>query len=166
MHTNNNIVTDKLTNFILIGGVGVGKTSLFNKLLNIDNEAEKTQALVYYNEKTIDTPGEYFDNPRLYSAIIQTMSDIDTILYVHPANSTERKLPHGLFQIYEYKNLVGVISKIDLPDADVPEVENLMRDFGIDGDVFKVSIYNQKSIDELRQYLCKKKTEKQFSLST
>ncbi|HQF43168.1 MAG TPA: EutP/PduV family microcompartment system protein [Ignavibacteriaceae bacterium] len=155
MQVDDNIMTDKLTNFILIGGVGVGKTSLFNMLLGIEDEAMKTQALVYHNEKTVDTPGEYFDSPRLYSAIIQTMSDIDTIIYVHPANSTERKLPHGLFQIYNSKRLVGVISKTDLPDADVDAVEEILRDFGIDGEIFKVSIYSESSIDKLREFLSK-----------
>ncbi len=155
MQVDDNIMTDKLTNFILIGGVGVGKTSLFNMLLGIEDEALKTQALVYHNEKTVDTPGEYFDSPRLYSAIIQTMSDIDTIIYVHPANSTERKLPHGLFQIYNSKRLVGVISKIDLPDADTDAVEEIMRDFGIEGEIFKVSIYSESSIDKLREFLSK-----------
>lgn len=155
MFVDDNIMTDKLTNFILIGGVGVGKTSLFNMLLGIEDEAMKTQALVYHNEKTVDTPGEYFDSPRLYSAIIQTMSDIDTIIYVHPANSTERKLPHGLFQIYNSKRLVGVISKTDLPDADVDAVEEILRDFGIDGEIFKVSIYSESSIDKLREFLSK-----------
>ena len=155
MQVDDNIMTDKLTNFILIGGVGVGKTSLFNMLLGIEDEAMKTQALVYHNEKTVDTPGEYFDSPRLYSAIIQTMSDIDTIIYVHPANSTERKLPHGLFQIYNSKRLVGVISKTDLPDADVDAVEEILRDFGIEGEIFKVSIYSESSIDKLREFLSK-----------
>lgn len=160
MYDNDNIVTDKLTNFIMIGGVGVGKTSLFNCLLYIDGEAEKTQALVYHNEKTVDTPGEYFDNPRLYSAIIHTMTEIDTILYVHQANSTERKLPHGLFQIYESKKILGVISKTDLPDAKISEVEELIRDYGIVGKIFKVSIYDQNSVDELRKYLSDQKEEK------
>lgn len=155
MQVDDNIMTDKLTNFILIGGVGVGKTSLFNMLLGIEDEALKTQALVYHNEKTVDTPGEYFDSPRLYSAIIQTMSDIDTIIYVHPSNSIERKLPHGLFQIYNSKRLVGVISKIDLPDADTNAVEEIMRDYGIEGEIFKVSIYSESSIDKLREFLNK-----------
>lgn len=155
MYSYDNIVTDKMTSFILIGGVGVGKTSLFNKLLGLCDDAEKTQALVYYDDKTVDTPGEYFDNPRLYSAIIQTMTDIETIIYVHPANSTEKKLPHGLFHIYESKTVVGVISKTDLPDANVKEVEEILRDFGIENEIFKVSIYDESSINVLRQFLCK-----------
>jgi len=72
-----------------------------------------------------------------------------------PANSTERKLPHGLFQIYNSKRLVGVISKTDLPDADVDAVEEILRDFGIDGEIFKVSIYSESSIDKLREFLSK-----------
>lgn len=160
MSNNDNIVTDKLSNFIMIGGVGVGKTSLFNNLLYIDGDPKKTQALVYHNEKTIDTPGEYFDNPRLYSAIIQTMMDVDTIIYVHPANSTERKLPHGLFQVYDSKRIIGVISKTDLQDSQIEEVEELIRDYGINGKIFKVSIYDENSVEELRKYLYEQKIEK------
>lgn len=160
MFDNENIVVaDKLTNFVMIGGVGVGKTSLFNALLGINGEAEKTQALVYHNERTIDTPGEYFDNPRLYSAMIHTMTDINTVLYVHPANSVERKLPYGLFRIYEPKNIVGVISKTDLPDSDLDAVVDLMRDYGIENKIFKVSIFKKDTVKELRKYLCEQNKE-------
>lgn len=145
---------DKLKNFILIGGVGVGKTSLFNSLLGIKGEANKTQAMVYHNESTVDTPGEFFDNPRFYSAIICSMMDIDTIVYVHQCNNIERKLPHGLFNIYEPKNIIGVISKVDLPDANIDEVIELLRDYGIKNKIFEVSILDEESIADLRNYLC------------
>jgi len=144
---------DRLSDFMLIGCVGAGKTSLFNALLNINVEAEKTQTLVYHNTKTIDTPGEYFDNPRLYSALIQTMVDIDKIIYVHPSNYFDRKLPYGLFRIYQPKNIIGVISKIDLLDSDTKEVKNILKDYGINDKIFEISIYQPDTILGLRNYL-------------
>ncbi|HOZ21112.1 MAG TPA: EutP/PduV family microcompartment system protein [bacterium] len=142
-----------LNNFILIGGTGVGKSTLFAALLGRLGEVQKTQALVFHDECTIDTPGEYFDNPRLYTALISTMTDIETIVYVHQANSLERKLPFGLFHIYETKQIIGVISKIDLEDARVSEVEELIRDAGIQGPIYPVSVYQPESIDALRRFL-------------
>ncbi|HNR69105.1 MAG TPA: EutP/PduV family microcompartment system protein [bacterium] len=144
-----------LNNFILIGGTGVGKSTLFAALLNQEEEVRKTQALVFHDECTIDTPGEYFDNPRLYTALISTMTDIKTIVYVHQANSLERKLPFGLFSIYDTKKIIGVISKIDLADAEIAQVEEIIRDAGIHGPIFPVSIYQPESIDTLRLFLSK-----------
>jgi ethanolamine utilization protein EutP len=148
-------------NFILIGGVGVGKTSLFNSLLGIKGDAIKTQALVFHNERTIDTPGEYFDNPRLYSILIQTMTDIDTVLYVQSSDCTEKKIPYGLFHVYESKNIIGIVSKVDLPDAKTDEVENILKDYGIDSMIFKVSVYDESSINKLRDYLIRLNNKKQ-----
>lgn len=141
-----------LGNFVIIGGIGVGKTTLFNALLQRKQDAMKTQALMFHDEQTIDTPGEYFENPRLYTALISTMSTIDTVLYVHQSNSVERKIPPGLFGIYDHK-MIGVISKIDLPDARIEEVREILREYGIGNIMFEVSIYYQQSIDRLREYL-------------
>lgn len=142
-----------LNNFILIGGTGVGKSTLFSALLGRLEEVQKTQALVFHDECTIDTPGEYFDNPRLYSALISTMTDIQTIVYVHQSNALERRLPFGLFHIYDTKQIIGVVSKIDLEDAQLDEVEEIIRDAGIHGPIFPVSVYQPESIATLRHFL-------------
>ncbi|MGD9899556.1 MAG: EutP/PduV family microcompartment system protein [Calditrichaceae bacterium] len=142
----------KPDNFMLIGTTGVGKSTLFNALLNRDEEVIKTQAMVYHDERTIDTPGEYLDNPRLYTALISTMTAIDTILYVHQSNVVEHKMPPGLFTIYNNR-VIGVISKIDLPDARVEEVRELLKEYGIIENIFEVSALESKTIDKLRKYL-------------
>ncbi|MFC1850040.1 EutP/PduV family microcompartment system protein [candidate division CSSED10-310 bacterium] len=139
-------------NFILIGGVGVGKSSLLNALLNRNDEIVKTPTLVFHPQNTIDTPGEYFDNPRLYTALISTMSAVDTVLYVHQSNAFEHKLPPGLFRIYN-PTVIGVISKIDLPDARVDRVCSILQQFGIGQNMFPVSIFHQNTINRLRDFL-------------
>lgn len=155
------MIMEKMATFILIGSVDAGKTSLFNALLGIEEEARKTQALVYDDQNSIDTPGEYFDNPKFYSFLICSMMDIDTIIYVHPCNNNGRKLPHGLFKIYGEKNIIGVITKVDEPDANVDEVRQLMNDYGITEDIFEVSIYDKASVKKLKDYLCERNNKKQ-----
>lgn len=139
-------------NFILIGGIGVGKSSLLNALLKREDHIMKTPTLVFHSQNTIDTPGEYFENPRLYSALISTMSTVDTVLYVHQGNDFQQKLPPGLFRIYKTK-VVGVISKIDLNDARVDKVKEIMIRSGISESLFPVSIHYQETIDPLREFL-------------
>ncbi len=139
-------------NFILIGAIGVGKSTLFNALLGRKEVVRKTQTIEYHNEQTLDTPGEYFENPHLYSALISSMSHIDRVIYVHPCNILERKLPPGLFHIYG-KKIVGVLSKMDLADARINDVRELMKDYGIGHNIFDVSIFKPESIIRLRNFL-------------
>ncbi|MBI2569188.1 MAG: ethanolamine utilization protein EutP [Candidatus Schekmanbacteria bacterium] len=138
--------------FIVVGAVGAGKSALFNALLGQSGAVLKTACLEYHDACTVDTPGEYFDNPRYYTALIATMSTIRTALYVHPANCFDLKLPPGLFRIYPMQ-VVGVISKIDLADADEARVRALLGELGITGEVFSTSIDRPDTIARLRQFL-------------
>ena len=40
-----------------------------------------------------DTPGEYFSHPRWYHALITTLQDVDTLIYIHAANDKQSRLP-------------------------------------------------------------------------
>ena len=79
-----------------VGTVGAGKTTLFNALQGNYSLARKTQAVEFNEKGDIDTPGEYFSHPRWYHALITTLQDVDTLIYVHAANDTESRLPAGL----------------------------------------------------------------------
>ncbi|MDS0511740.1 50S ribosome-binding GTPase, partial [Klebsiella pneumoniae] len=83
----------------IVGAVGAGKTTLFNALQGNYSLARKTQALEFNDRGDIDTPGEYFSHPRWYHALITTLQDVDTLIYVHAANDTESRLPPGLLDI-------------------------------------------------------------------
>lgn len=102
-----------------VGAVGAGKTTLFNALRGNYSLARKTQAVEFNDHGDIDTPGEYFSHPRWYHALITTLQDVDTLIYVHAANDKESRLPAGLLDVGTRKRHIAVISKTDMPDADV-----------------------------------------------
>ncbi len=138
--------------FMLIGPIAAGKSTLFKALFGQEGDVRKTQA-VEFESGGIDTPGEYFSHPRLYHALINTSSNVDTIVYVHPCDAQEYRMPPGLLTIYEGKRLVGVITKTDLPDARPDEIESMLREQGFSGPIFRTSNQDQRSVKELKSYL-------------
>ena len=111
-----------------VGTVGAGKTTLFNALQGNYTLARKTQAVEFNDNGDIDTPGEYFSHPRWYHALITTLQDVDMLIYVHGANDPESRLPAGLLDIGVSKRQIAVISKTDMPDADVAATRKLLLD--------------------------------------
>jgi ethanolamine utilization protein EutP len=49
------------------------------------------------------------------------------------------RMPPGLLDVYGQKQVIGVITKTDLPQADADRVESLMRENGIGGPIFRVT---------------------------
>ena len=58
---------------LLIGGIGAGKTSLKQMIMNEQVSYRKTQMLDY-SELFIDCPGEYLEIPRFYHVLIDARS--------------------------------------------------------------------------------------------
>lgn len=137
---------------MLVGSIGAGKSTLFNAIFNLKGSVRKTQA-VEFESGGVDTPGEYFSHPRLYHALIHTSSDVDTLVYVHPANEREYRLPPGLLSVYADRRVVGVITKMDLPDAAPEYVEGVLRGHGFNGPIFRVSYQDRQSVEDLKLYL-------------
>ncbi len=112
----------------IVGAVGAGKPRYLMPCRELFL-ARKTQALEFNDRGDIDTPGEYFSHPRWYHALITTLQDVDTLIYVHAANDTESRLPPGLLDIGA-EHLIVAISKTDLPDANVAAVRQLLDGWG------------------------------------
>ena len=138
--------------FMLIGDVGAGKTTLINALFGRCEEARKTQA-IEYEGCGMDTPGEYFSHPRLYSALLSSAPDVETLVYVHPADGEQCRLPPGFLEVYAGKRIVGVITKTDLPDARPEAAEALLRAHGITGPIYRVSPAEPAALSVLRRLL-------------
>jgi Ethanolamine utilization protein len=138
--------------FMLVGPIEAGKSTLFNALFGRDADVRKTQALEF-ETGGIDTPGEFFSHPRLYHALITTSNDVDVLVYVHPCNEREFRLPPGLLNVYANKRLVGVISKTDLPECDPDSIEAMLRGNGFSGPIFRISTKDPQSIEPLKIYL-------------
>lgn len=142
------------TPFMLIGPIGAGKTTLFNALTGgPSGEARKTQAMEYGDGGAMDTPGEYFSHPRLYHALITSAAQVERLVYVHPANEMACRLPPGFLQVYAGKTLDVVITKTDLPDADVAQVRAILLEAGLQGAVFEVSRGDTEALARLRAHL-------------
>lgn len=141
------------TKFMLVGQIGAGKTTLFNRLFGIGGVARKTQVMEFEGRDGIDTPGEYFSHPRLYYALITQSADVERLVYVHPADVRECRLPPGLLSVYNDKRIDGVITKKDLPGVELETIERMLRAAGIGGRIFSVSRDDPTALAELRNYL-------------
>lgn len=128
-----------------VGTVGVGKTTLFNALQGNYTLARKTQAVEFNDKGDIDTPGEYFSHPRWYHALITTLQDVDMLIYVHGANDPESRLPAGLLDIGVSKRQIAVISKTDMPDADVAATRKLLLETGFEEPIFELNSHDRKA---------------------
>ena len=137
---------------MLIGEIEAGKTTLLNALFDKDQAALKTQA-IEYESNGVDTPGEYFSHPRLYSALLCAAADVDTLVYVHPADRLDCRLPPGLLDVYADKKVIGVITKTDLPEAQPDIVESLLRDNGIHGPILRIRPDDATALQALRAQL-------------
>lgn len=142
-----------LADFVLVGEVGCGKTALMKSLLQSDGEVRKTQAAEYHDHNVIDTPGEFIGRPAYYGALLATIVNVSTIVYLQPANSTAFTMPAGLLQVYPDKRVVGVISKADLPDADSARACRIMQENRIKEPYFITSTVTNEGVEKLRCYL-------------
>ena len=136
-----------------VGTVGAGKTTLFNALQGNYSLARKTQAVEFNDNGDIDTPGEYFSHPRWYHALITTLQDVDTLIYVQAANDRESRFPAGLLDIGASKRHIAVISKTDMPDADVAAARQLLSGLGFQEPIFELNSHDPQSVQHLVDYL-------------
>ncbi|HHX9949078.1 TPA: ethanolamine utilization acetate kinase EutP [Salmonella enterica] len=136
-----------------VGVVGAGKTTLFNALRGNYCLARKTQAVEFNDHGDIDTPGEYFSHPRWYHALITTLQDVDTLIYVHAANDKESRLPAGLLDVGTRKRHIAVISKTDMPDVDVAAARQLLCEMGFREPIFELNGHDPQSVRQLVDYL-------------
>ena len=138
--------------FMLIGEIEAGKTTLLNALFGKNEEARKTQA-IEFEGNAMDTPGEYFSHPRLYSALLCSAQDVSTLVYVHAANRETCRLPPGFLDLYAGQQVIGVITKTDLPDARPDAVEALLRAHGIRGPIHRLSRNDPSALQTLKDVL-------------
>lgn len=97
---------------ILIGPSQAGKTSLIQRLHGETPYNQKTQMVVWHDD-TIDTPGEYLENRRLYSALINSACEADIIGLVQNIDTDQSWFAPMFAQVFN-KPTIGIISKADM----------------------------------------------------
>lgn len=134
----------------LTGRSEAGKTSLTQALRGEELHYVKTQ---YTNaaEDTIDSPGEYAESKHFSVGLACFSFEADVIGMVQAADE-----PFNLFapgsRAFNQRPLIGIITKIDSPYANVPMVRQWMFEAGCER-IFEVNNVTREGIRELMDYL-------------
>lgn len=135
---------------ILIGRSGAGKTTLTQALAGKNIRYAKTQD-VKNGDFMIDTPGEYIQERHLGGAVAVFVYESDVVGLLMSANE-----PYSLFApniaTMCNREVIGIISGIDRPDANLPRVTNWIRQTGVKR-IFYLSSVTGEGVDELRTFL-------------
>lgn len=96
---------------MVIGPVGVGKSTLLRAIQRAEGEVKKTEALTYLDQ-AIDTPGEMITIPHFYHALILNSVRAGLILLLMDGHRPT-PLPPRL-ALAMRAPVLGVVTKIDL----------------------------------------------------
>lgn len=144
---------------IFMGKTGSGKTTLCQKLNELELKYKKTQAVELY-DNAIDTPGEYLENRHYYRALIMTAVDAKIIAIVGDPTVEENFIPPAFTGTFA-KEVIGIITKVGLVEKqeDIDRVEMHLKEAGVSR-IFKVDTVDDIGIRELFDYLDSVLTDK------
>ena len=135
---------------ILIGRVAAGKTTLTQALRGEDIRYYKTQFINYF-DTVIDTPGEYTELRQTSGALALQAYEADVVGLVLSANE-----PYSIFSpcitSLVNREVIGIITGIDKPDANVERVERWLRLAGCKN-IFAVSAVTGEGLDKIIEFL-------------
>ena len=135
---------------MLIGRVAAGKTTLTQALRGEEIKYYKTQ-YVYYHDTVIDTPGEYTERRETSGALSLYAYEADIVGLVLSANE-----PYSIFSpcltSMVNREVIGIISGIDKPDANVERVTRWLKLAGCKK-IFPVCAITGQGLRELIEYL-------------
>ena len=134
----------------LMGRSEAGKTSLTQALKGEELRYVKTQYTTT-EDNTIDTPGEYAESKHFSVGLACFSFEADVIALVQAADEPFNLFGEGLHSFIQ-RPLIGVITKIDSPYANVPMVRQWMVNAGCER-IFLVNNTTGEGISELLGYL-------------
>ncbi|MDG3085130.1 EutP/PduV family microcompartment system protein [Vibrio hannami] len=135
---------------MLVGQSECGKTTLIQSLTHQPIQYQKTQSLEFCFS-AIDTPGEYLENPRLYSALINTSYDSDIVALVQSAD-TDYSIFAPLFAQVFNRPVIGVVTKSDMQQTRSERACEFLHAAGV-SEIFTTSAIEGIGIEPLRSYL-------------
>jgi len=136
---------------MLIGRTGCGKTTLTQKLMDEEVKYKKTQA-VTYKSKIIDTPGEYVENKMYYKSLLVLSSDAKIIILVQSAIDGATLFPPKFSTMFPKKEVIGIITKVDLAEADIERSKRFLVDAGAT-EVFTIGLNDEEGLEVINKRL-------------
>ena len=134
----------------LMGRSEAGKTSLTQALKGEELHYVKTQYTTT-DDNTIDSPGEYAESKRFSVGLACFSFEADVVAIVQAADE-----PFNLFSAslrsFILRPLIGVITKIDSPYANIEMVKQWMINSGCER-IFMINNTTREGVDELLEYL-------------
>lgn len=135
---------------VLMGRSEAGKTTLTQALKGEEIRYYKTQYVQYF-DSFIDTPGEYAQSHRLGKALALYTYEADVVGIL--VSATE---PYCIFPpcvtSQANRECIGIVTKIDLPHANVPLADRWLRNAGCTK-IFHVNSLVGEGVPEILEYL-------------
>lgn len=135
---------------ILMGRVAAGKTTLTQALKGEQIHYCKTQYINYY-DTIIDTPGEYTEVHALGAALAIYSYEADVVGIVISANEPFCVFPPACAAMVN-REVIGIVTGIDKPDANVPQVTRWLKLCGCEK-IFYISSYTGEGLEDIIAYL-------------
>jgi len=136
---------------MIIGSVGAGKSTLLHALFGDTEPARKTQSLEF-RDWVIDTPGEYSENPIHYRSLMATAFEARLLVMTQDATQTRPYFPPGFSEGFPIP-AIGIITKIDHPNADVQLAEHLLRQSYMQEEIWHISAITMHNVQPLKERL-------------
>ena len=131
---------------MFVGATGAGKRSIIRALMDEDLPPHRPMAINYHGPY-INTPGEFLENRRFYSALITASSHCDVVVLVQNATCRTSRFP-PLFASAFNRRVIGIVTKISADGADVARAERFLRQAGA-REILRVDITNHVGLDAI-----------------
>jgi ethanolamine utilization protein EutP len=135
---------------MFIGETRVGKSSLIRELSGENFTSHRAMAVEYHGQ-FINTPGEFIENRRFYHALITSSADCDILVLVQDATRNNSLFP-PLFASMFNRRVIGIISKIDVPEVNIERSRLFLQNAGT-REIILTSSKTGEGLDILRQML-------------
>ena len=119
--------------------------------MNEEDKYKKTQS-VTYKSKIIDTPGEYVENKMFYKSLLVLSADAKVIVLVQSAIDEATLFPPRFSTMFPRKEIIGIITKTDLENADIERSRRFLIDAGAT-EIFTIGLEDNKGLEEIKKRL-------------
>lgn len=135
---------------ILMGRSESGKTTLKQALNGEKLHYDKTQ-YVHYHDILIDTPGEYAQTKHLGYALALYAYEADVVGLLVAATEPYTLFPPNITCMVN-RDVIGIVTKIHEPKADIPLAERWLRNAGC-RTIFYVDSATGEGVRDILEYL-------------